>query len=122
MRYVAAAAANVVRKPQFIAMKIASVAPTTDNAPFIPHAHATRSGARRLRSRRPVGIGTPRTTPIGNSRTMEIAIRTAREKGMAHATIGVAIATSRSAIAATDALAVEPARGRHSSGTRRRHE
>src|SRR5438094_46610 len=53
---------------------------------------------------------------------MEIAIRTGREKGMAHATIGVAIATSSSAMTATDAMAIAPARGSDSSGTRRLHE
>src|SRR4051794_32478167 len=42
--YAAAPAISVTENPQFIAMKIASVAPSTDSAPFMPHAHGTSDG------------------------------------------------------------------------------
>src|SRR2546427_832518 len=88
MRYVADAARNVTLKPQFIAMKIASVAPTTESAPFIPHAHATICGARAFSRRMPAGMGMPSTIPIGTSVADAMRIRTPREKGIAHVTSG----------------------------------
>ena len=53
------AASSVVLKPQFIAMKIASVAPTTESAPLMPHAHGIICGAFALSILSPVGIGRP---------------------------------------------------------------
>ena len=76
MRYMPDALMSVVPKPQFIAMKIASVAPTTERAPLIPHAHDTMSGARIRSSRRPAGIGMPRATPIGTSVATATRMRT----------------------------------------------
>ena len=46
---------SVAANPQFIAMKIATVAPTTDSAPLMPHAHDTIWGDRALNSRRRCG-------------------------------------------------------------------
>jgi hypothetical protein len=42
--YMLVPASRVMEKPQFMAMKIARVAPRTESAPFIPQAHGTRSG------------------------------------------------------------------------------
>ena len=50
-----------------MAMKIASVAPSTDRAPFMPQAQATIWGARALSMRMPVGIGIHSAMPIGAS-------------------------------------------------------
>ena len=76
-----------------MAMKIASVAPTTDSAPFMPQAHVSICGARARRSWMPAGIGTPRTIPIGTSTVTAIAMRTGRAKGIAQFTSGVTPAT-----------------------------
>src|SRR5215831_11523804 len=87
--YVADATISVVANPQFIATKMASVAPTTESAPLMPHAQVSICGARALSSRMPAGIGTPSTTPIGTSVATAIAMRVARENGIAHVTSGV---------------------------------
>src|SRR5436190_17804118 len=92
MRYVVDAETRVTRKPQFIAINIASVAPRTDRAPLMPHAHGTICGARELSSRIPVGIGMPSATPTGMSSAAAIAIRAVRDNGIAHVMIGEAIA------------------------------
>ena len=92
-------------KPQFIAMKIASVAPTTDSAPLIPHAHGIICGAVALSSRSPVGIGRPSAMPSGTSVATAMAIRVARAKGIAHATSGVTttmMTQPRTAMSASD--------------------
>src|SRR5437588_7160800 len=100
---------SVVPKPQFIAMKMASVAPRTERAPLIPHAQETIWGARERSNRMPAGIGTPSATPIGTSIATAITIRTPRENGMAHVISGVATAmTMREMIAiATSMIAVD---------------
>src|SRR6266446_5808390 len=99
---------SVVPKPQFIAMKMAKVAPTTDNAPLMPHAHDTICGALELNSRRPAGIGTPSATPIGTSVATAMRMRTVRENGIADAMSGVTMAmtTMASAAMATSMIAV----------------
>ena len=57
--YTAAPHASVTENPQFIAMKTASVAPSTDSAPFMPHAHGTSCGWDAANSRMPAGSGRP---------------------------------------------------------------
>src|SRR5690242_8598848 len=95
-------------------MNIASVAPRTDSAPLMPHAHGTIWGAWALSRRIPVGIGTPSVTPIGSRRVAATAIRIGLEKGTAQLTIGPTPATIASdthapATAARTPLARRPA-------------
>jgi hypothetical protein len=105
---VAEAAINVALNPQFIAMKMASVAPTTESAPFIPHAQVTICGARELSSRIPAGIGIPSSIPMGTRLITATAIRAGREKGIAHEMNGVTrtIDNSPSTTIPTSAIAV----------------
>src|SRR3989442_13446476 len=102
MRYVTDAARNVARNPQFIAIKIASVAPTTENAPFMPHAHVTIRGALALRTRMPAGIGTPSVIPTGTSIASAMSIRMKRGDGIDQATMDVTTTIARTPIAAAD--------------------
>ena len=67
-----------------MAMKMASVAPTTDSAPFMPQAHGIICGARAASSRSPAGIGTPSRTPTGTSVTTATAMRPGLGNGIAH--------------------------------------
>src|ERR1043166_3651999 len=103
------ALASVTPKPQFIAMKIASVAPTTDSAPLIPHAQATICGARELSSRTPAGMGTPSAMPMGTSVATAMTTRVVREKGIAQLMSGVdaAMTTNASAAMTTSMIAVD---------------
>jgi len=71
-----------------MAIKMASVAPTTERAPFMPHAQATICGAVRLSNRNPVGIGIPNARPIGTSIATATATRQPRDSGIAQVTIG----------------------------------
>src|SRR5262245_60679233 len=87
----------------------------------MPHAHATIWGARELSRRIPVGIGTPSATPIGTSSAAATAMRALLDSGIAHATIGVAITITATAIRATVATAAAPLRRNVASVKRRLH-
>src|SRR6478752_4796596 len=97
-------------KPQFIAIKIASVAPTTESAPLMPQAQATICGARRLSRRMPAGIGSPSVIPTGSSSATATAILAARGKGIAQATTGEMNRFAPSATAAAAAIATSATR------------
>ena len=108
-------------KPQFIAMKMASVAPTTDSAPLMPHAHGIICGAFALSILSPVGIGSPSAMPSGASVAAAMAIRVARAKGIAHATRGVTTRMMTPPRTAMSISAMAPVRRRPLSGNRRLH-
>ena len=84
-RYVADAANRVTWNPQFMAMNIASVAPTTEKAPFMPQAHGTICG---VRGREQPDAGRHRHAEhacrSATSVATASAIRAGRANGIAH--------------------------------------
>ena len=84
----AAPVINVTEKPQFMAINTARVAPITDRAPFMPHAHGTRAESRAAIRRMPAGKGIPISTPAGVIRRTVSAMRWACEALIAARMIG----------------------------------
>ena len=100
-------------------MKTASVAPTTERAPFIAHAHGSSSSPRLASSRMPAGMGIPMTSPAGSRIATATAMRPANPTLIAERITGGSATTANSPSAATQQSA-RSARPRTSASAIRR--